>query len=255
MLNSLFPTAAYLAAAALIAAGITLLVQARGYRFTGGLCLCAAAVILCYRFLNILQLSHPGFSALLRWIFTLCLLGGFAAAFITGCIIAKASRGKPEMNHDYIIVLGAGVDGTVPSMCLLERLDATYAYMTSHPDAICIASGGQGKWELIPEGQCIFNELTARGIDPDRIWIEDRSSTTLENIRFSVDLIEQKTGTRPETLGLVSNEYHLYRAAMFARPLGVAAIGIPAKTQYIFLRTNYFLREIAAVWFYRILGG
>ena len=255
MPHSLFPAAAYLAAAALIIAGITLLVQARGYRYPGGLCLCGAMVILCYRFLNILQLSHPKLAAILRMVFTACLLVGLAAAFITGCIIAKASRGKPEMDHHYIIVLGAGVDGTVPSMCLLERLDATYDYMTSHPDAICIGSGGQGKWELIPEGQCIFNELTARGINPERIWIEDRSSTTLENIRFSVDLIEKKTGTRPKTVGLVSNEYHLYRAAMFARPLGVTAIGIPARTQYIFLRTNYFLREIAAVWFYRILGG
>lgn len=255
MPHSLFPAAAYIFAAALIIAGITLLVQARGYRFTGGLCLCGAMVVLFYRFMNILQLTHPESAILLRLVFTICLELVLGAAFITGCVIAKASRGKPEMDHDFIIVLGAGVDGTVPSMCLAERLDATYDYMTAHPDAICIGSGGQGKWELIPEGQCIFNELTAQGISPERIWIEDRSSTTLENIRFSVDLIEKKTGTRPKTVGLVSNEYHLYRAAMFARPLGVTAVGIPAQTQYFFLRVNYFLREIAAVWFYRIRGG
>lgn len=246
---------ALLAALALIAAGATLLIQARGYRFTGGLCLMGAAIILCYLLLGRISRANPAIGQILTIVFTLCLFLGLAAACFTGCVIARASRGKPNMDHEYIIVLGAGVDGVTPSMCLLERLDATYHYMLRHPNAVCIASGGQGKWELIPEGQCIFNELTVRGIPAHRIWVEDRSSSTLENIRFSIDMIEKRTGVRPRTVGLVSNEYHLFRAAMFARRLNVTAIGIPAKTQYIFLRINYFLREIAAVWFYRILGG
>ena len=101
----------------------------------------------------------------------------------------------------------------------------------------------------------MYNDLTARGIDPDRVWMEDRATSTRENIRFSLDLIEEKTGIRPEKIGLVSSEYHLYRAGLFAREENVTSYGIPARTTWITLRINYYLREIAAVWYYTLLGG
>ena len=85
--------------------------------------------------------------------------------------------------------------------------------------------------------------------------MEDQAVNTRENIRFSLDIIEEKTGARPETIGLVSSEYHLYRAGLFAREENVTSYGIPARTSWVSLRINYFLREIAAVWYYIILGG
>ena len=101
----------------------------------------------------------------------------------------------------------------------------------------------------------MFNELTARGIPARRLWLEDRSTSTWENLNFSLDLIEEKTGTRPETIGLVSSEYHLYRAGLFARDCGVTAVGIPAKTSWLTIRINYFMREVGGIWHYLVLGG
>ena len=156
---------------------------------------------------------------------------------------------------DYVVVLGAGVNGTRPSLSLQERIDAAYDYLVAYPDPVCIVSGGQGNGENITEAQCMYNELTAMGIETDRIWLEQRATNTRDNIRFSLDIIEEETGTRPDRIGLVSSEYHLYRAGLFARSENVIANGIPAKTSWVTLRINYFLREIVAVWYYTLLGG
>ena len=105
------------------------------------------------------------------------------------------------------------------------------------------------------EAQCMFDHLTARGIEADRIWLEDKSTSTQENIRFSLDVIEAKSGSRPETAAIISNEFHLFRAGLMAAEQGLEAIGVPARTTWLSLRVNYFLREIAGVWYYWILGG
>lgn len=143
----------------------------------------------------------------------------------------------------------------MPSLSLQDRLDAAYDYLVTYPDAVCVVSGGKGDGENITEALCMFNELTARGIAPERVWMEEQATSTQENIRFSLNLIEEKTGTRPERIGLVSSEYHLYRAGLFAREENVVSYGIPARTSWVSLRINYFLREIAGVWHHIILGG
>ena len=101
----------------------------------------------------------------------------------------------------------------------------------------------------------MFLQLTARGIDPQRLWLEEQATSTWENLKFSLNLIEEKTGVRPEKIGLLSSEYHLFRAGLFARDCGVEAVGIPAETSWPTIRLNYFLREVAGVWHYIILGG
>jgi len=100
----------------------------------------------------------------------------------------------------------------------------------------------------------MYRDLTGRGISPERVWREDQAENTRQNIAYSLELIETRTGTRPEKVGIVSSDYHLYRAGLFAREQGLISVGIPARTSWISLRVNYFLREIAAVW-YVFLGG
>ena len=101
----------------------------------------------------------------------------------------------------------------------------------------------------------MFHELTLRGIEPERLWLESRSTSTWENLKFSLDIIEEKTGTRPGSIGLISSEYHLFRAGLFAKDCGVETVGIPAATSWESIRLNYFLREVAGVWHYILLGG
>ena len=103
--------------------------------------------------------------------------------------------------------------------------------------------------------KAMYDGLMGLGIGPERIWMEDRATSTWENLHFALDLIEEKTGQRPKNIGLLSSEYHLFRAKMFARACNVEAVGIPAHTSRISQMVNHFMREVAGVWHYIILGG
>ena len=101
----------------------------------------------------------------------------------------------------------------------------------------------------------MFRELFWMGIDPERLWAEHYSTSTWENLQFSLDLIEEKTGQRPTKIGVLSSEYHLFRASLFADACGVSSVLIPARTSVFTQRINHFMREVAGVWHYLILGG
>ena len=93
------------------------------------------------------------------------------------------------------------------------------------------------------------------GIDGNRLLLEENSTSTGENLLFSLDILEKSTGSRPERIGIISSEYHIFRAKCFAKKLGLEPVGIPAETSWLSLRLNYYLREIAAVWKFLILGS
>lgn len=225
-----------------------------GYSFSALVCFCLTGLLLCYKALAILIQRDQHWAKIVRIALTVFISIGLTVVIVTGCFVGRECLGDPDVQCDYVVVLGAGLHGSTPSLSLRSRLDATYEYLNAHPDIQCIVSGGQGPGEDITEAQCMYNELVSMGIDPTRIWMENRSTSTQQNLRYSLDLIEQYTGQRPECINLLSNEYHLLRAKMFAKNEGVAAYGVPAKTPYISLFINYFLREIAGVWHHILLG-
>ena len=233
----------------LFALGIFVYFGISGCRFLGMFIVGIGILVGIYLFL-IKQKTKAG--NIMIWIITCALCAGFAVALITGIVIGKAEKGAQNTQCNYLIVLGAGVNGTTPSLSLRERIDAAYTYLDTHPDAICVVSGGQGNGEDITEAQCMLRELIKLGIPESRIWTEEKSTSTLENIVYSLDIIESKTGVRPETAGILSSDYHLYRADMVAREAGISPICIPAKTSWWHLHLNYFLREIFAVWVYKM---
>lgn len=116
-----------------------------------------------------------------------------------------------EKDLDYIIILGAKVNPDGPSQTLSLRISEAYEYLSSHPDAIAIASGGRGSDEPISEAECIKQNLIRYGIDESRIILEDKSSSTSENIKFSASLIPEGA-----TVGIVSNNFHMFHAKLLA---------------------------------------
>lgn len=225
-----------------------------GHSFLGLVCLCLAGVIICYYVLDLLKNRFPEAAKGLSVGLTSLLCAGILIFAVTEGIIIHASFGQPDTDCEYIVVLGAKVNGTSPSLSLSDRIRAAAEYLQKHPHTVAILSGGQGEDEGISEAQCMFEGLTARGIDPKRLWLEGQATSTWENLHFTLDLIEEKTGCRPETIGLVSSEYHLFRAGLFARECGVETVGIPAATSWFSIKLNYFMREAAGVWHYLILG-
>lgn len=228
------------------------IVGLRGYRFPGLLCFGIAAVILIDWFLA----QRPG--TVTRWLrrcLTALLILAILSAAVTGFFVGRACEGNPNAECDYVIVLGASLNGKKPSLILKERLDVAVEYLTTHEETVCVVSGGQGPGEDMTEASFMKEYLTGRGIDADRIWLEEKSTSTWENLEFSLGVIEEKTGKRPHAVGIVSSEFHLYRAGLVAEKMQVTAIGIPVKTSRVSLFVSYFLREIAAVWKYAVLGG
>ena len=235
--------------------GIFVLLFCPGYDMTGLALLGIGALIPAYHLIHILYPGHRTLSKGLHMALTLFLVVFIVAVSVSWCIIAHSARGTENPESDYLVVLGAGVNGTVPSRSLRERLDAALAYLTEHPEAVAIVSGGQGAGEDITEAQCMYNYLTAKGISPDRIWMEPKATNTLENLRFSLDLIQERHNIRPEKIAIVSSEYHLHRAKLFAGWLELEPELVPAKTEVFPLRWNYYLREVFAVWYYSLFGG
>lgn len=226
-----------------------------GYGFSALVCLGIIAVILFYTLMPLAALKYPAPAKLITRVFTVCLIIGLIIAGITECIIIKASFGSPKEQVQYMVVLGAKVRTSGPSASLWDRIYAAADYMNEHPETIAIVSGGQGSDEPMPEGQAMYDELVNLGIDPERIWVEDKATSTWENLNFSLDIIEEKTGRRPEKLGVLSSEYHLFRSSLLTRECGLDFVGIPARTSRISQMINHFMREVAGVWHYILLGG
>lgn len=173
----------------------------------------------------------------------ICLLAGMAWLMIMlGFVLSGMFRTAPA-NMDYLIVLGARVEQNGPSPALTRRINAAMEYLEDSPDTIIIASGGQGSDEPMSEALCIRNELIRRGISPDRILLEDQSTDTYDNIAFSKQLIENPAAST----GILTNNFHVYRAEKLARSSGLEnACGIAARyTGWTLF--HYMVREAVCI--------
>lgn len=168
---------------------------------------------------------------------------GLISFIIIEINIFSAMTAKPKENLEYVIVLGAGLNGTTPSNTLRKRIEEGYEYMSDNPDTLLIASGGQGFGESISEAECIKRELVKKGIDENRIILEDKSTSTVENLKFSLEIIEDPNAS----VGIVTNSFHEYRAGVIAKKVGYRnSHPVPAIT-LLPVGIHYMLREYFGV--------
>lgn len=224
------------------------------YRFTALALWGAAAALTAYGLAARLALGNPKAGRRVRAALTVCLCLVLAAMAVTEGFILSAAGGTRNPESPYVVVLGAGVRGAEPSRALSERLHTALTYLEDHPEAVCVVTGGQGDGENVTEAQCMYDWLTARGVDPDRIWREEQATSTQENLRYSLALIQDRTGAKPDAITVVSSEYHLFRAGLMARDQGAELLGVPARTHPLLQRIHYEFREIFGVWYYLLFG-
>lgn len=205
--------------------------------------------------LQSLQGKHPKLTFFLRGTLAVVLAASFAFFCYVESLVVSGSRGAENPECDYVLVLGAAVRGETPSRSLTERLQAALGYLNTYPDAKCVVSGGKGWGENLSEAECMSRWLVEHGVDPERVILEDRATSTWENLNFTLDLIEEATGESPTRLAVVSSEYHLYRAELMAESLQVEFLGVPAVTHPWLNRIHYFFREFFGVVHYWVLGN
>ncbi|QUI24714.1 YdcF family protein [Vallitalea pronyensis] len=163
---------------------------------------------------------------------------------VQGLIIKESFNKKEYPDTDYVVVLGAGIRGTQLSLTLWRRLNVAYDYLIEHPESQAILSGGQGPGEDITEAEAMRRYLKNKGIDEHRLLLEERSTSTQENIAYSFELMDQ-TIDNP-SITIVTSDFHVYRAKHIAKQHGKEVEGVSSHTSTP-LVPNYYIREFFAV--------
>lgn len=160
-----------------------------------------------------------------------------------------AAGKRPDKDLEVLIVLGAQVRGTRVTNSLKRRLDRACAYLKEHPKTVAILSGGQGRGEDISEAFAMNDYLLECGIEQARLLMEDKSTTTWENLKFSFGLYGAdflNSDLHGKKVGIVTNDFHVCRALMMAKKQGYKKVqGVPASSNPV-LFLNYLVREFFA---------
>jgi uncharacterized SAM-binding protein YcdF (DUF218 family) len=193
--------------------------------------------------------KHTG-RKLLTALLVLILVGVLAFGTLFGIVLA-GSHDDVNGNPQVMIILGCQVmPSGAPSVLLRDRLNTALDYLQDHPDMTVIVTGGKGSDEVISEAQAMANYLTpyltARGFSEERILLEERATSTYENMIYSLEMIKAENLDLSGGVIIVSNGFHLTRARMlWNRVEGgeTAASTLAAPCSYIPSRIWMHIRE------------
>lgn len=153
-------------------------------------------------------------------------------------------------NPEYVILLGGGITKDAElSDNVKKRVECASEYLKKNPNAICVVTGGKGKFSPCPESDVLKPALESYGISADRILAENKAKDTIQNFKYSAELLSDFTGkTVSEILNsqiaVVTSDFHLARAERLAKRMGFTNIfGVASKTPLIFVPSMY-AREI-----------
>ncbi|MEM5780627.1 MAG: YdcF family protein, partial [Lawsonibacter sp.] len=141
----------------------------------------------------------------------LFLAGILAFSALLGVVLSGGHdqvSGQPQI----MVILGCQVKPWGPSVLLQDRLDRALEYLEDYPDLIVVVSGGQGPDEPTTEAQAMYEYLAANGVEEERIWKEEDSHNTWQNLNETFALLKDKGyGDQMGQILVVSNDFHLTR--------------------------------------------
>lgn len=181
-------------------------------------------------------------------VFVTC--GVLLFVFLEGCVISGMFS-EPVKDADYVIVLGAQIKGTRVTKSLAKRLDRAYEYALENEKCIIVVSGGQGVGEDTTEAEAMKKYLIDKGLDADRIIEEGKSTTTKENLLFSMEIIDNPDAK----VVIATNNFHVFRAKKLAGKMGYKDVsGAPAPSDNRLI-LNYMVREGLAIFKEKLMGN
>ena len=161
----------------------------------------------------------------------------------------RAAKHIPKYDQDYIIILGSKIreDGTLTPL-LKGRADKAIEFAKKQKEVAnkgiyFIPSGGKGNDEVIAEAEAIKNYLLEQGINKKQIIMENKSTSTIENMKFSKDIINNKN--KKANICFSTTNYHVFRSGVIASECGLECEGMGSKTKWYFY-TNALIREFIA---------
>ncbi len=147
----------------------------------------------------------------------------FAALEVYIGVHSRTTGEKTGPGPQVMVIFGCKVETWGPSVLLQDRLDTALDYLENHPDMKIVVTGGKGDDEHMSEAQCMYNYLTAHGVNGENIYLEPRSRNTWQNVNYPLDLMGEVgvsvSAATGETEGLnpggdvllVSSGFHLAR--------------------------------------------
>lgn len=159
---------------------------------------------------------------------------------------------NPKGSEKVVIVLGAALSGDKPSPILAKRLDKTVDYLADNKECIVIASGGQGPDEVVSEALAMKNYMLEKGVDSNKIYIEDKSTTTEENLRYSLEIMKELGFDEATPVVIVTNDFHCFRSGRYAEAEGYKNVRTLATNTPAILWLPNYIREIMALGKYYI---
>lgn len=245
-------------AAALVFLALAVLLRfVPGLRFSALLCLCATAVLFIFYLLEHFARRGHRAAAWCELALIAALLLGFSLFTVLETMVVRGSfADESDAPVSAVIVLGAGVNGETPSLTLRTRIDAAAAYLEEHPDVPVVLSGGQGPGEASTEAECMRRALVRRGVDESRLYPEERSTSTQENLRYSRAILEELGVDPAQRVAIVTSDFHLCRARlMWGGDTAAVPAHLPSALYFQCLTVNYFIREAFGLAAYFVYGG
>ena len=181
----------------------------------------------------------PSWWKKLRISLAACLALG--AAVGTGLSIAMAAAiwNTPPENAT-VIVLGCKVYGSQPSPMLQRRLNTALKYLEANPESVVVCSGGQSAGDPYSEAKVMAQYLYDHKISQERIFLEEKSTSTAENLTFSAQII--RDNGLPTEIALATDGFHQLRSQIFSRKNGLKPSALPASTSWNVIPC-YWVRE------------
>lgn len=180
-----------------------------------------------------------------RLVCMLLVLGILSFAIVQVLIVYNGSS-QEYVEADYLIILGGGLRGDAITLTLQERLLKGIEYLEKYPKAKVLVSGGLGFGDTITEAEAMKRYLVSKGIDTARIIREDRATSTMENFKYSRELLQGAVGGAAIPIVVVTSDFHMLRAKLLARRAGFEPYGIASSTP-ISVRVNNHIREYFAL--------
>lgn len=168
------------------------------------------------------------------------LISGAVLGAIASALMIHAAWYNPPREPATVVVLGCQVVDDRPSLMLEYRLQAALDYLNAHPQSPVVCSGGYKGGGAYSEAAVMADWLRAHGIATTRIWLEERSTNTEENLRYSAQILQG--AALPQQLAIATDSFHQLRAAIYAHRNGLRAGALPAVTPWG-LFPGYWVRE------------
>ncbi|AAK78421.1 uncharacterized SAM-binding protein YcdF (DUF218 family) [Clostridium acetobutylicum] len=157
----------------------------------------------------------------------------------TEAVLVYNGQSEYKGKLDYIIVLGAGLRGKHMLGTQYERVKKAAEYVKENPDVKIVVSGGKGNGEDISEAEAMKQYFLNKGFKNDSIIMEDKSKNTFENLRNSKKILEKISNKKEIRVGVVTSSYHITRAKLLGKRVGLKLYAIPAPINKLLLLQSY----------------